>query len=118
MDMLKKNEIYECEITGFTSEALGVGRINGLAVFVHGALPGERWRVKIVKAGKNVCYGRGEELLSPAPERAAPMCPVYGRCGGCACRHMTYECELGFKRGKVNDALRRIGGADIEVDAI
>ena len=120
MEALRKNEIYDCAITGLTSEAMGVGRINGQAVFVRGALPGELWRVKIVKAGKTVAYGRGEECLSPSPSpnRVAPGCPAYGRCGGCSCRHMSYECELAFKLGKVNDALRRIGGADIVCDGI
>ena len=118
METLRKNDIFEADITGFTSEALGVCRIDGRAVFVRGALPGERWRVRIVKVGKSVCYGRGEELLVPSPERTEPVCPVYGRCGGCASQHMSYACELEFKRQKVNDALRRIGGADIEVDTI
>lgn len=120
MEALRKNEIYDCAITGLTSEAMGVGRINGQAVFVRGALPGELWRVKIVKVGKTVAYGRGEECLSPSPSpnRVAPGCPAYGRCGGCSCRHMSYECELAFKLGKVNDALRRIGGADKVCDGI
>lgn len=120
MEALRKNEIYDCAITGLTSEAMGVGRINGQAVFVRGALPGELWRVKIVKVGKTVAYGRGEECLSPSPspDRVAPGCPAYGRCGGCSCRHMSYECELAFKLDKVNDALRRIGGADIVCDGI
>ena len=120
MEALRKNEIYDCAITGLTSEAMGVGRINGQAVFVRGVLPGELWRVKIVKVGKTVAYGRGEECLSPSPspDRVAPGCPAYGRCGGCSCRHMSYKCELAFKLSKVNDALRRIGGADIVCDGI
>ena len=118
MDTLKKNEIYTAEIDGFTSEALGVAHIASRAVFVRGALPGETWRIRIVKVTKSVCYGRGEELLSPAPERRAPECPVYGRCGGCACMHMSYAAELEFKRRKVDDALRRVGGLDIAVDGI
>lgn len=118
MDTLKKNDIYTADISGFTSEGLGVAHICGRTVFVRGALPSETWRIRIVKTGKSVCYGRGEECLSPAEGRVEPDCPVYGRCGGCACRHMSYELELEFKRQKVNDALRRIGGADIEVDGI
>ena len=118
MDTLKKNEIYTAEMTGFTSEGLGVCRIDGRAVFVRGALPGETWRVRIIKTGRGACYGRGEECLSPAAGRVEPACPVYGRCGGCACQHMSYECELEFKRQKVNDALHRIGGLDIAVDAV
>ena len=118
MEAFKKNDIFEADITGLTSDALGVCRINGRAVFVRGALPGERWRVRIVKAGRSVTYGRGEECLSPSPGRAEPACPVYGKCGGCACMHMSYERELEFKRGRVNDAFRRVGGLELEVDGI
>ena len=118
MDILKKNCIYTAEIAGFTSDALGVCHIENRAVFVRGALPGEVWRIRIVKAGGKLCYGRGEECLRPAPGRAAPACPVYGRCGGCACMHMDYALELDFKRRKVNDALRRIGALELEVDGI
>ena len=118
MDILRKNDIYEAEISGLTSEALGVCRVYDRAVFVRGALPGERWRIKITKAGKTVSYGRALECLSPSPERIAPACPAFGRCGGCACMHMSYAAELDFKRQKVNDALRRIGGLELEVEEI
>ena len=118
MDTFKKNEIFEADITGLTAEGLGVCRIASRAVFVRGAIPGERWRVKIVKAGRSVSYARGEECLSPSPWRVEPACPAYGKCGGCALMHMSYERELEFKRQKVNDALRRIGGLDIELEGI
>lgn len=118
MAELRKNEIYEAEIEGFTSKAAGVCRIEGRAVFVPRALPGERWRVRIVKANRSVVFGRGEELLAPSPHRITPACPVYGKCGGCAALHMDYACELDFKLRRVNDALRRIGGLDLRVEEI
>lgn len=118
MDELKKNEIYEAEITGFSSDGGGVCRIKGRAVFVSRAIPGETWRVRIVKANRAAVWGRGEELLLPSPRRTSPACPAYGRCGGCACLHMDYETELSFKLGRVNDALRRIGGLELRAETI
>lgn len=118
MEELKKNEMYEAEITGFTSDGGGVCRISGRAVFVPRAIPGERWRVRIVKVNRTAVWGRGEELLVPSPHRIEPACPVFGKCGGCACMHMDYETELGFKRGRVDDALRRIGGLELRTEAI
>ena len=117
MDDFRKNAVFDAEISGFSSEAMGVCHADGRAVFVRGALPGEHWRVRIVKTGQP-SYGRGELCLEPAPGRIEPACPVYGRCGGCACMHMSYELELEFKLRKVNDALRRIGGLDIEATEI
>ena len=118
MDDLKKNEIYEADITGFTSEGAGVCRINGRAVFVPRALPGETWRVRIVKVTKTAVYGRGEERLTTSPERVEPDCPNFGRCGGCNLMHMSYAAELQMKLDRVNDALRRIGGTEVRAERI
>ena len=115
---MKKNDILEGEITGFTSQGLGVCRLAGRAVFVPRALPGETWRVRIVKVTRTAVWGRGEALLVPSPHRTEPVCPVYGQCGGCAAMHMDYAMELDFKLGRVNDALRRIGGLDLRAERI
>lgn len=105
-------------MTGLTSEGAGVCRIGGRAVFVPRALPGETWRVRIVKVTKTVVYGRGEECLSASPERTEPDCPNFGRCGGCNLMHMSYAAELQMKLDRVNDALRRIGGTDVRAERI
>lgn len=118
MNELKKNDLYEAEIEGYSSEAMGVCRIGGRAVFVPGTLKGERWRIRILKVAANAVYARPETLLMPSPERRDPECPHYGRCGGCDCRHMSYEEELRFKLGRVNDALRRIGKQTVSVSEI
>lgn len=118
MTELRKNEIYDAVIEGFTSDGAGVCRIGGRAVFVPRALPGEAWRVRIVKVTRSVVWGRGEALSAPSKHRTEPGCPVYGRCGGCAAQHMDYDCELSFKLGRVNDALRRIGGLSLQAEAI
>ena len=118
MEELKKNQIYAAVIEGYSSEAYGVCRIGGRAVFVPRALVGEEWRVRIVKVGANAVYARGEELLVPSPERVEPDCPYFGRCGGCDCRHMSYDEELRFKLARVNDALRRIGKQTLAADEI
>ena len=115
---INKNQIYEATIEGFTSEGLGVCRINGRAVFVKGALPGETWRLRIVKAGKTAVYARGETCLGASPERTEPGCPLFGRCGGCGLMHMSYREELKMKLARVNDAFRRIGGLQIEASEI
>ncbi len=115
---LVKNGIYEGEITGFNSRGDGVCRLDGRAVFVPRALPGEIWRVRVVKVTRSAVWGRGEQLLSASPLRREPPCPVFGKCGGCAAMHMDYGLELQFKLGRVNDALRRIGGLDLRAERI
>lgn len=109
MDILRKNQIYTVVIDGYSSEAAGVCHIDGCAVFVPGTIPGERWEIKIVKVSKTAVFARAEKLLAALPCRQNPECRYYGKCGGCDTWHMSYEEELRFKLGRVNDALHRIG---------
>lgn len=118
MENLRKNDLFEAVVEGFSHDGGGVCRIGGRAVFVPRAIPGERWRLRIVKVNKTAVWARGEELLSPSPDRQTPPCPVFGRCGGCATLHMRYEKELEFKLGRVNDALERIGGLSLRAQEI
>ena len=114
----KKNEVYPLTIESYGSAGEGVARLNGQAVFVKGALPGEVCAVQLLKVGKTAAWGRVTEVLTPSPARRTPDCPLYPKCGGCQLRHMTYDEELRFKRQKVADALARIGGWDGPVDCI
>lgn len=118
MEPLKKNQLYTADVTGYASDGSGVCRILGRAVFVRGALDGETWEVRILKVTKTAVYARGERLLSPSPSRVTPACPHFERCGGCDLLHMNYAEELRFKRARVDDALRRIGGLDLTVSEI
>ena len=109
MEELKKNEIVEAEITGWSSDGAGVCRVKGRAVFVARAIPGERWEIRILKVTASAVFARGERLLQASSARIEPDCPHFGKCGGCDTRHLRYEDELRFKLGRVNDALKRIG---------
>ena len=116
--MLEKNKIYRTRIEGYTSEGLGVARIGGQAVFVHRALRGEDCDVLLLKALKNAAFGKVVKVHEPSPHRVEPDCPYYGKCGGCDFRHMDREEELYAKKTRVQDALRRIGGSDVQVEEI
>ena len=116
--MLEKNKIYRARIEGYTSEGLGVARIDGQAVFVHRALRGEDCDVLLLKVLKNAAFGKAVKVHEPSPHRVEPDCPYYGKCGGCDFRHMDREEELYAKKTRVQDALRRIGGSDVQVEEI
>ncbi len=116
--MLEKNKIYRARIEGYTSEGLGVARIDGQAVFVHRALRGEDCDVLLLKVLKNAAFGKVVKVHEPSSHRVEPDCPYYGKCGGCDFRHMDREEELYAKKTRVQDALRRIGGSDVQVEEI
>ena len=107
---VEKNEELELTVGSVTLEGMGVGRVDGFAVFVPGALPGERVRIHIIKVTSSYAVGKLLSVVEPSPHRIEPLCPVYARCGGCAFGHVTYEEELRIKEGQVTEALTRLGG--------
>lgn len=108
--MLKKNQTVELTCDTLGAELEGVCRCDGQAVFVPGALPGEKLSGKIVRAEKRYAFARIEALHEPSLERREAPCGQYPRCGGCTALHMQYETTLRAKRQKVYDCLTRIGG--------
>ena len=110
MDDIKKNEVYTVTIEGYSSEGLGVARLNGRVLFVHGGVAGETCDVHVMKVLKNVAFAKVKEIHTRSVHRVTPECPYFGKCGGCTYWHMDYEEELSAKRQKVWDALTRLGG--------
>jgi len=104
-----KNADYEADIIGLTHDGEGVGRVNGFTLFVAGALPGERVRLKVLKVKKQYGYAKLLEVLKASPDRVMAPCPIHKQCGGCQLQHLSYEAQLRHKRQIVVDALERIG---------
>ncbi len=109
------NDIYTVEISGMTDDGRGVGRAEGVAVFVPYALVGERVRIIIEVLKKNYAEARLLSVEEPSPHRTKSECPYFYECGGCAYWHTDYEFELEIKQRCVEDCIRRIGGIDCEV---
>ena len=115
---MKKNDVFRTKITAYTSEGLGICRINDTVVFVPETAVGDELNVRITKIASNLAYGRKEALITPAQCRIAIDCPSFPRCGGCDFRHISYEEELRFKKQRVADCLQRITGIGMEPEEI
>ncbi len=115
---MKNGQIHTALTEGYSSEGYGVVRLDGAVVFVPRAVRGERIDLRITRVMKTHALGEIVKIHTPSPERAVPDCPYYGRCGGCDFRHLSYAEELRAKRQRVQDALSRIGGADVQVEEI
>ena len=105
METLQKNQTVRVVIEGYSSEGLGIARVNGQVVFVHRAIRGEDCDILIMKVLKHAAFGKVTAIHTPSEHRQEPDCPYYGRCGGCDFRHMDYAEELAAKRQRVQDAL-------------
>lgn len=109
MIFIKQGQVIEIAIDNLSSGGEGVGRWNKMAVFVPGALPGERARVRISQVKKSYARGELERLLETTSGRVEPECSDYSVCGGCNLQHFNYESQLVYKRQVVVDVLARIG---------
>jgi len=87
----------------------GVAREQGKAVFVPYTIDGEMVSAEIVREKKQFAEAELVEVKQSSPDRVAPLCPYFGRCGGCAYQHIDYQHQLAIKWRQVRDALQRIG---------
>ena len=111
---MEKNEIVEVSIEDMTEQGEGIGKWNGFPLFIRNAVVGDLARVRVVKVKKGYGYGKLEQVLIPSPDRTEPRCPAAGPCGGCQLQAMRYEAQLTWKRKKVGNALRRLGGFTVD----
>ena len=106
-------------VTGYGSGGEGIARLeDGKVIFIRSAARGDTLKIRLTKERSGSARAEIVSILTPSPHRIEPDCPVYGECGGCCFRHITYEEELNAKLQRVNDALRRIGGLDIRAEEI
>src|SRR5882672_5170781 len=93
----------------------GVGRTNGLVVFVPRAAPGDVVTAQISGKG-HFARGMLRSIVTPSSARIEPPCPHYTRdkCGGCQLQHITYEAQLAAKQMIIRDSLQRIGKRDVD----
>jgi tRNA/tmRNA/rRNA uracil-C5-methylase (TrmA/RlmC/RlmD family) len=87
----------------------GVARENGKAVFVPYTIEGERVAARITREKKQFAEAELDDLIEKSPQRVAPPCPYFGRCGGCTYQHIDYAHQLALKTRQVREILRRIG---------
>ncbi|WP_434659580.1 23S rRNA (uracil(1939)-C(5))-methyltransferase RlmD [Paenibacillus polymyxa] len=114
---VQKNDEAVIDIIGMNHDGEGVGRVEGFTLFVPGALPGEKVRVKVLKTKKQYGYAKLLDIAQASPDRIAAPCAIYDQCGGCQLQHMSYEAQLGWKRQHVVDVLERIGKLSVTTES-
>jgi 23S rRNA (uracil1939-C5)-methyltransferase len=95
-------------ITALDQEGRGVTRVAGKAMFVEGALIGERVAVDVLRRKPNYELARMSELLAASPARTTPACPYFGVCGGCSLQHLEPVAQVAVKQRVLEDALWHI----------
>ncbi|WP_209861469.1 23S rRNA (uracil(1939)-C(5))-methyltransferase RlmD [Paenibacillus shirakamiensis] len=104
-----KNDELIVDVIGMNHDGEGVGRAEGYTLFIPGALPGEKAKVRVLKTKKQYGYAKLLDVTQASPDRVDAPCAIYDQCGGCQLQHMSYAGQLAWKRQHVVDALERIG---------
>jgi len=102
------NEI-EFDIVDLSHDGRGVGRVDGKAVFVTGALAGERVRARMLRRKRSFDEAELIEVLQPSSDRVDPRCRHFGRCGGCALQHLDPAAQILAKQRVLMENFERIG---------
>jgi 23S rRNA (uracil1939-C5)-methyltransferase len=106
---IKKGIEVEVVIEDIAFGGRGLARIDGLAVFVDQAVPGDRVKIRIVKKKKNYAEARTIDLIEASPFRIVAPCQYSGFCGGCKWQFLEYDHQLIYKRQHVLESLEHIG---------
>ena len=114
---MQKNDILQGKVVSFASEGEGVIKTDGYTAFVPFCLPEEEVSFKALKVKGDVVFGKIEQILTPSAQRTQPLCPHFGKCGGCQFQHLAYEGQLEFKREQVQNCLKKLGGIDVQVQS-
>jgi 23S rRNA (uracil1939-C5)-methyltransferase len=106
MSAMRPGERVALICTELDDDGAGVGDVDATAVHVPGALAGEEVGARIAHVSPHhpIAWGELESVTSPSPDRRDPVCPGFGRCGGCAIQHLAYDAQLAWKRARVERA--------------
>ena len=105
---VKKGRELEVAVTDIAFGGKGLVKIDGLAVFVDQAVPGDRAIIRITRKKKTYAEARVIELVAPSPFRVSPRCAYSGYCGGCKWQFLDYDRQLEFKRQHVLESLEHL----------
>src|SRR5262245_9459527 len=106
---IKKGQIVEISPESVAFGGRGVARVEGMVIFVEGALPGDTVRARVTKRKPQYAEASTVEVVKASPHRRDYPCPVFGTCGGCRWQDYEYSQQLIAKQQHVADALKHIG---------
>ena len=106
--------LLEVVIEKIVPNGFGLAFAENLTVFVPLAAKGDRLRVRVNQLKGKTAFAEIVEIIEPSPDRTAPRCPYFGRCGGCDFQQLNYAAQLAAKVGIIQDCLTRIGRINYE----
>lgn len=111
MSRAKKNLITEhtATVEDLSHDGRGVVRIDGKAVFLAGALPGEEVRFNLKKRRRSWDVAELISIDNASNDRVEPRCAAASMCGGCSLQHLSSDSQIALKQRSLLESLKRIG---------
>lgn len=106
------------DIGDLTNQGVGVGRVDGWVVMVALALPGERVRARVFRNHGNYSEADLVDVLERSADRVEPVCPLFGRCGGCQYQNLAYPAQLDWKRRQIESLFDHHAGIRVAIDPV
>jgi 23S rRNA (uracil1939-C5)-methyltransferase len=104
---LKSGDRVEVTVDKLVYRGLGLARHEGRVLFIRGAYPGERWRVRVSKVRRDFAEAEAQELLVAGGLRRPSSCPHFPACGGCTHLDLDYKEQLRWKAAILAECLDR-----------
>ena len=104
---IQKNQEYVVDIIDNGFEGEGIAKIDDFAIFIPGAIKGEKIKILIVKVLSSHAFGKIVEIIEESEFRQKADCTTYKRCGGCNLRHVKYEQTLKMKQNAVQSLVNK-----------
>ena len=100
-------------ITDVASEGKAIAKVDGMAVFVPYAVPGDVVDIQLTRKKHNYAEGKVVRFVAYSPDRVEPFCEHFGVCGGCKWQMLPYNLQLRYKQKQVEDNLTHIGKVEL-----
>ncbi|HIC8863172.1 TPA: 23S rRNA (uracil(1939)-C(5))-methyltransferase RlmD [Aeromonas hydrophila] len=99
----------EFTVDSLDHHCVGIGRHQGKAIFIEGALPGEQVKARILEDKKQYAHAALQQVVTPAANRIAPFCSNYRECGGCSAQHLAEADQRAAKEAGLVSLFERLG---------
>ena len=100
-------------VTGWGANGKALAKVDGLVVFITGAVPGDVADLRITKKKSSFAEADAVRIATPSPDRIPAFCAHFGTCGGCKWQDLDYAKQLAYKQQQVVDNLERLGGLEL-----
>ena len=116
--LFKGGDELEVTVQKLVYEGSALAKIDNFPIFIDGACPQDKLKIKIKKANKNFATAEILEIIESSPYRIKPFCPIHNVCGGCGWQFIDYDFQLEQKRNIVDETVKKLTGENIEIKQV